>query len=128
MRDVEIFRPYPDEMPWELLFEADADEEAVREYAEPDRVRIARLAGSTVAAYVISVVEPTVFSIRSLIVARPYRGAGLGRWMLGHAIGISESKGGREIVAPACARTRLFEHSGFVSESAGGWRLVLTPE
>ena len=83
LRDIEVFRPYPDEMPWDLLFEADPDEAAVRDYAEPDWVRIAKLEGETVAAYVISKTAPIEFAIRSLIVAPGYRGAGLGRWMLG---------------------------------------------
>lgn len=126
-RAVDIFRPYPDEIPWQLLLKADADEPRVRVYAEPDWTRIAKFDGEVVGVYVVRANTPLEYQILNLAVAAPYRGKGLGSWLLGHAIGISESKGAREIVTMGFAQTSLFARVGF--EPAGEQaRLTLTPE
>ena len=126
-RAVDIYRPYPDEIPWQLLLQADADEHRVRQYADPDWTRIAKFDGEVVGAYVVRANTPLEYQILNLVVAAPYRGKGLGSWLLGHAIGISESKGAREIVTMGFARTSLFARVGFepASEQA---RLTLMPE
>ncbi len=126
-RAVDIFRPYPDEMPWQLLLEADPIEDRVRQYADPDWTRIARFNGEVVGVYVVRANTPLEYEIMNLAVAAPYRGKGLGGWLLGHAIGISESKGAREIVTLSFAQTSLFARVGFEPVGAGG-RLMLTPE
>lgn len=126
-RAVDIFRPYPDEIPWQLLLQADADEHRVRQYADPDWTRIAKFDGDVVGVYVVRANTPLEYQILNLAVAAPYRGKGLGSWLLGHAIGISESKGAREIVTMGFAQTSLFARVGF--EPAGEQaRLTLTPE
>lgn len=138
-QDVNIFRPYPDEIPWELLLLADPDESSVYEYADADYMRVAKLDDEAIGVYVVRALSPTVYELCNLAVAPSWRGRGLGRWLLGHAIGIAESKGGREIVAPiptlrsqrdAPPTTNwrgLFERTGFVA-SGQELRLVLTPE
>jgi hypothetical protein len=50
----------------------------------------------------------------------------VGRWLLGHAIGIAESRGGRVVDAPDAAG-EFFLGAGFVRED-GRFRLRLTPE
>ena len=47
--------------------------------------------------------------------------------LIRHAIGISESKGAREIVTLSFAQTSLFARVGFEPVGAGG-RLMLMPE
>ena len=126
-RAVDIFRPYTDEIPWQLLGEADPDESRVRQYADPDWTRIAKFDGEVVGVYVVRVNSPLEFQILNLAVAAPYRGKGLGSWLLGHAIGISESKGAREIVTAKPARTSMFARAGFEPDGDGS-RLTLAPE
>ena len=118
-RKVPIYRPYADEMPWELLPEGLAA-------PDPNLTRIAKLGGEVIGAYAIEPVNALHYRITALVVAERHRRQGLGRWLLGHAIGICESKGAREISAPA-TRSQLFVKRGF-KRSGEGHRLLLTPE
>lgn len=130
-QDVSIFRPYADEIPWELLLLADPDEARVYEYADADYMRVAKLEDQALGVYVVRARSPTVFELCNLAVAPGWRGRGLGRWLLGHAIGIAESKGGREILIasapPSAGLKRLFERTGFVARGQG-FELQLMPE
>jgi GNAT superfamily N-acetyltransferase len=128
-QDVEIFRPYSDEIPWELLTIGEQDEDRLLEDSDVDFMRVAKYEGQTIGAYLIQPAFPTLYVLRNLTVDPAWRGCGLGRWLLGHAIGISESKGAREILiraAPRSARA-LFERTGFRAEG-DDLRLVLMPE
>jgi GNAT superfamily N-acetyltransferase len=136
-RDVRIFRPYPDEVPWELLADAGVDDATLATVLALNFVRVAKHGGRVVGAYGIRPLTATCFELVALIVADGYRRRGLGRWLLGHAIGLAETKGAREIVARAVggqdrrtgarAPSRFLERMGF--EPAGdGLRLILTPE
>ena len=118
-RKVPIYRPYADEMPWELLPEGLAA-------PDPNLTRIAKLGGEVIGAYAIEPVNALHYRITALVVAERHRRQGLGRWLLGHAIGICESKGAREISAPE-TRSQLFTHRGF-KRTGEGHRLLLTPE
>ena len=86
-RDARIFRPYPGEAPW-----PDAD---------PTWTRVAKVDDAVIGAYEIERVSALRFRIKALWVDEAFRGKGLGRWLLGHAIGTAESQGGREIEAPS---------------------------
>lgn len=128
-QDVNLYRPYPDEVPWDLLLLSDPDEERVHGYMDADYIRVAKYEGEAVGVYVVEPETPTVYELKNLAVHPDWRGRGLGRWLLGHAIGIAESKGGREILVrqpPGSARG-LFERLGFVAEGRD-YRLVLMPE
>jgi len=138
VKDVSIFRPYPDEIPWELLLAADPNEARVLGYADADYMRVAKFRDEAIGVYVVQARSATCFELCNLSVADPYRHKGLGRWLLGHAIGLSETKGAREIViekAPFLQEGKvlrqgnvgLFERTGFVPSGAG-LLLVLTPE
>ena len=128
--DVTVYRPYPGEVPCDLV---GAD-------APLDDVRIAKVDchgstshgstshGSTsrvVGAYRLVQLDAERFAIRALGVYPAYRGAGIGRWLLGHAIGIAESRGARVIDAEG--PPGFLQPVGFTPR-AGGYRLVLTPE
>ena len=138
-QDVNIYRPYPDDIPWELLLLADPDESRIYEYADADYMRVAKLEDESIGVYVVRALSPTVYELCNLAVAPAWRRRGLGRWLLGHAIGIAESKGGREIVVsipvpggghappPSAGWRGLFERTGFVAGDRE-LRLVLTPE
>ena len=115
-RDVDIYPPYPHEDPADLVGRAGAGE----------LVRVAKLDGRVVGAYRLIRTGQTGFAIRALVVDEQYRGCGIGRWLLGHAIGIAELKGGRVIDAPLAAE-RFFAQSGF-QQAGDVLRLSVTPE
>ena len=115
-RDVDVYPPYPHEDPGRLVGTADVGE----------LVRVAKLDGRVIGAYRLVRTGETRFEIKALVVDENYRRHGIGRWLLGHAIGIAELKGGRVIDAPL-AGEGFFAQSGF--EPVGDMlRLSLTPE
>ncbi len=110
-RDVGIYRPFPDEMPWPG--------------ADADWTRVAKLDGAVIGAYEIKREAATAFVIVALQVAQHCRGRGLGGWLLGHAIGTAESQGARHMEArPPSA---FYERHGFAQHN-GRLTLTLTPE
>lgn len=122
--DVRIFPPYPDEVPWDLLADADG---RPAEFGAAAQLRVAKFDGEVVGVYVVEPDEPLVYCLRALVVATPYRRRGLGRWLLGHAIGLAESKGGRELRVSARCAAGFFRAQHF--ESVGAQlRLPFTPE
>jgi ribosomal protein S18 acetylase RimI-like enzyme len=92
-------------------------------------MRVAKYRDRAIGAYVIQPESPTRYVLRNLAVDPAWRRRGLGRWLLGHAIGISESKGAREIVVRAVPRSArgLFERIGFRAEGEN-LLLALIPE
>jgi len=123
-RDARIFQPYSDEIPWELLRQGRS---ADPEYADEARMRVAKLDGEVIGVYVVEPLDALCFRLVELVVAASHRDHGLGRWLLGHAIGLAESKGAREIVVRAQARRRFFASVGF-EEHGADLKLTLTPE
>ena len=97
-RDVGVFRPYAHEMPW-----PDANAEWTR---------VAKLGGAVIGAYEIRPLAPTRFQVVALRIAPAWRGRGLGRWLLGHAIGTAESQGARAV--EAATDSTFYERYGFV--------------
>lgn len=89
-------------------------------------VRAVELCGRVVGAYRMRRVDACRFRIVALGVDAEQRGKGIGRWLLGHAIGVAESKGARFVDAPL-AETGLFAALGFECGTCA-WRLRLTPE
>ncbi|MEZ5560646.1 MAG: GNAT family N-acetyltransferase [Pseudomonadales bacterium] len=122
-----MFRPYPDEVPWSLLAQAGVDEETLERTLDLDLIRVAKHDGQVLGCYGIRPESPICYELVALAVARHSRGRGLGRWLLGHAIGIAESKGAREIVVRRRGPQPLLSAAGFVPAD-GGLLLTLTPE
>lgn len=117
-----IYRPHWNERPEELL------EREILSEAELDWIRIAKDNNKVIAAYTIEQLDTWNFSLVSLSVAGPYREQGLGRWMLFHAVGLIESKGGR-VVHVRCAELLCFvKHAGFSMVSSDHYVLDLNPE
>ena len=117
-RKVDIFRPRPEEMATGLLPEGQGN---------PEWMRVAKLDGKLIGAYAVRPVDDLEFELLSLAVAESHRGQGLGSWLLGHALGICEMKGARQIVLFAPASTSLFARFGFQPDG-DALRLRLTPE
>ena len=120
-RDYPIFRPREDECPYTLL--GLSTDESV----DLDDIRVAKHHDNVVAAYQFTRLSSLTFEIERLGVNESYRSRGLGSWMLAHAIGIIESKGGREIFihAPFC---EFFSRVGFEATGSNLLRLTLTAE
>ena len=127
-RRVEVFRPYPDEHPYELLASVGEEDWQTAEF-----VRIAKLDGEIVAAYAMDRGMDTGidrgtdtdflrYRLWCLVTAPALRKQGLGRWMMGHAIGLAESKGARSVVLPGLAEQhlpRFLDHLGFKPTPSG---------
>ncbi|GIS69347.1 MAG: hypothetical protein CM1200mP9_01680 [Gammaproteobacteria bacterium] len=71
------------------------------------------MAGQVVAVYQLTQMTETEFALVSIRVEAGYRRRGLGTWMLGHAIGLAEARGGRSIEVVFAQGHRFFERSGF---------------
>jgi GNAT superfamily N-acetyltransferase len=132
LRDVRVFRPYPDEVPWDLLTASAGSADEVAQEAleasltavlELNLVRVAKHEGRLVGAYAIRPLSATRFELVALTVAEGFRRQGLGRWLLGHALGLAESRGAREVLAHGQAHRRFLARSGF---QAHGPDLLLT--
>jgi ribosomal protein S18 acetylase RimI-like enzyme len=96
-RDARFFRPYPEEMPWDLLLDADPSKARIERYLNDELTRIAKLDNDVVGIYVLARHDPITFELMNIAVREAYQGHGLGRRLLGHAIGLAESKGARVI-------------------------------
>ena len=115
-RALEVFRPYDDEFPEELLWDAGADDPCIERWRMAQMVRIARYEAELTAVYAMDRQDLTTFVLHGVVVASRLRRRGIGRWMIGHAIGVAESKGGRHIVLPSTGGSRCFSHIGFAPQ------------
>ena len=62
-----------------------------------------------------------------VMVLDAYQRQGVGRWLVGHAIGVAESKGGRELLVPLPGPVDFFQGLGF-RQIPSGFRYVMSPE
>jgi GNAT superfamily N-acetyltransferase len=128
-RKVDLFRPYPDEVPWQLLGQTGIDDDTLSELLSLDFVRVAKHQGRVVGAYGLRPLDPTRYELVTLVVEPAYRRQGLGRWLAGHAIGLAETKGGREILArPGPGPSRRFLEQLDFQPDGDALLLTLTPE
>jgi N-acetylglutamate synthase-like GNAT family acetyltransferase len=126
-RHLETFRPWDHEMPWDLLLLGGADRQALQEVVALELVRVAKLEGRIVAAYGIRPETPTCYELVALTVEDVWRGRAFGRWLMGHALGLAESRGGREVVVRGQRYADFLRRFGF-EPSGNDLRLELTPE
>lgn len=112
LRDIEVFRPYPDELPISLFEGESLSEAGIDRWLNAETLRIAKLGTEVWGAYAMDRLNATRFHLHGVIVDRPHRNQGLGRWMVGHAIGVAESKGGRHLQSRG--RAQLYRRLGFV--------------
>ena len=117
-----IYRPHWHERPSELLARIVLSE------TELDWIRIAKHHSEVISAYEIEQTDTWNFSLLSLVVTRSYQNQGLGRWMLLHAIGLIESKGGRVIHARCPSHQEFFTRVGFTIIAPSHYLLQLEPE
>lgn len=127
LREVDVFKPYSDEFPYELFAQLGLSESRYGLCVAADFVRVAKLASEVIGAYALQAETAGRYTLHAVVVASSQRKQGLGRWLVGHAIGISESKGGRVVYLPHSTQSRFFGHIGFVKDGAGQ-RYDLVPE
>lgn len=116
-RDARIFQPYPEEMPWDLLLDADPSRARVERYLTQALTRIAKLDGAVIGVYVLARHDATTFELMNIAVAEAFQGTGLGRRLLGHSIGLAESQGARVIEVgtgnSSLPALRFYQRAGF---------------
>jgi len=116
-RDARILRPYPEEVPWALLLDADPSRERIERYLSDTLTRIAKRDDDVIGVYVLQQVDATTFELMNIAVAEAYQGTGLGRRLLGHAIGLAESHGARVIDVgtgnSSLDALRFYQRAGF---------------
>lgn len=111
LRDIEVFRPYPDELPISLLERESLSEADIDRWLSAETLRVAKLGTQVWGAYAMDRLDATHFHLHGVIVDTARRKQGLGRWMVGHAIGVAESKGGRHLQSNG--RAQLYRRLGF---------------
>jgi len=79
-------------------------------------IRIAKNQQKIFGIYELDRSDKGVFVIRSLIVDQANRRKGIGRWLLGHAIGVAESKGGRQLLLRSQLSKAFFLKFDFYEE------------
>lgn len=126
LREVEVYRPYGGEAPLELLWDAGADDDCVARCEAAQVLRIAKIDERVLGLYAMDRVDERRFRIHGVVVDPVARKRGLGRWLVGHAIGVAESKGGRHVLGPKSA-SRCLPLIGFTADG-DDLRLDLIPE
>jgi len=145
LRNIEFHRPLDQEVPHELLAGgcATLDDSALRAALDPDYTRVAsRIEPALmVGAYAMQRHDEQHFELLSLSVLGGFEHQLLGRRLLGHALGLAESKAGRVVTMRVCREnTRAIEilkRYGFVVSDQNAFpekdphvvlRFELTPE
>ena len=125
-KQISIYFPYEAEVPHELLALGGLQQPLPAEL--PPFIRVAKFEERVIGVYLLETEDGVRFSLESLAVEEAFRGRGLGSWLVGHAIGVAESKGGRRVWLPESRYTgSLFDRLGFARE-ASIYELEITPE
>ena len=120
-RDVSIFRPHAIEATIDPLL-------CVLKAPDLELVRVSKCLGAVFAVYPLTQMTEPEFALVSIHVEAGHRRKGLGTWMLGHAIGLAEARGGRSIEVVFAEGRRFFERRGFNPRKNGVLRLEVQPE
>ncbi len=127
-RDVRIYFPLRDEYPVDLLVQGGLAEEDHPDLSQKPFLRVAKCRGEVVGVYYSRVITPTRHQMESLAVNPPWRGRGIGSWLVGHALGVSESRGAKELAARAnTSADGLFQRLHFV-RVYDNWQMNIDPE
>ena len=127
-KEVSIYYPFPDEFPHALLESGGVGAERLRNLESEPFIRVAKVSDEVVGAYLLTQQDdPQRFRLEGLAVEEGFRGRGLGSWLVGHAIGVAESKGGRHVITARAYAGELFARLGFAAEGER-WHLEITPE
>lgn len=120
-RDVPIFRPSTRVGLFEIFGESTC-------LSDLTYVRVAKLDNEILGGYRMRREADTEFTIDKVRVTPVAQGKGLGRWLLGHALGLAEAKGGRCVSITDDLNTEFYLKHRFAINDNGLLRLELTPE
>ncbi len=127
MRSFDVYPPFRDELPLDLFEPPHSDDFCSPSDPPSEFVRIAKSPDQVLGIYELDRIDQRLFKIRSLIVVRSFRKQGVGRWLLGHAIGVAESKGARQVVLASNKAKDFFRKFDFY-EVEGTLHYDLTPD
>ena len=127
LREIEIFKPYDSEFPADFLLNEGGDEACLDAWLASQTLRVAKRGEQVLGGYAMNRLSSREFRLLGVVVDAPIRKQGLGRWLVGHAIGVAESKGGRVVTIPQVRSSRCFVHMGF-EQVESGWEFTLIPE
>lgn len=116
-RDTRIVRLDMQDPPWTLLLDADPSKKLVEAYLSEAFTRVAWYEDVAIGVYALKRLSATSFELMNISVAADFRGTGLGRRLLGHALGLAEAKGAREVYLGTANSSlgplRLYQRMGF---------------
>lgn len=128
LRDYDVFRGTPDHLP-EPMGAALARLEVA-----PEILRVAKIDDLVIGCYAmhapsawVHAADEQCYRLALVMVADAYRNNGVGRWLIGHAIGVAETKGGRQLLAPLPHPARFFLKLGF-RQTGDGFSFSMYPE
>ena len=121
LRDYEVFRGEVAMLPPDMrqVFE--------RLQPPPEILRVAKLGEQVIGCYAMhepaaptrNAAEMQTFTLTMVMVLPSCQRNGVGRWLVGHAIGVAESKGGRRLEARLTGPENFFVGLGFESIANG---------
>jgi len=107
VRNIEFFRPKAEDIPWHLLVSGAANHsrDELEQVLDMDYTRVANRIepSATIGVYSMLPVDEARFDLISVAVAPEIEHQLVGRRLLGHALGLAESKAAREVVLSVCA-------------------------
>lgn len=126
-RDIEVFRADAQDLPDDLyrLYQCSVAADAGQ------ILRVAKLKDCIIGCYAMRGPreKSTDFELQMVTVQTSFRKQMVGRWLVGHAIGVAESKGGRVLKVPFDERPAFFLALGFIADSpSAGWRFEMIQE
>ncbi len=128
LRDYEVFRGDANALPASM---ADVLDQLP---SGPEILRVAKLGDQVIGCYAMYMPNATrdgasapSFELAMVMVEPSLQRNGVGRWLVGHAIGVAESKGGRQLTTRLVLPTPFFEGLGF-QRTAEGFRFDMYPE
>ena len=130
-RDIEVFSADPKDLPADLSTIYTQTVAA----GTAEILRVAKLNEVIIACYAMHgpLLEEgesnTDYVLQMVAVQEQYRHQNVGRWLMGHAIGVAESKGGRGLQVPHTAHQDFFLTLGFTADATiGGFRFQMIQE
>lgn len=123
LRDYEVFRGDPEALPAAMRHSFQTLS------PQPQVLRVAKLQEQIIGCYAMSMPSSgsSDYRLAMVSVVEEFRRNGVGRWLVGHAIGVAESRGGRELLASLPGPEAFFRGLGFTGD-AGQFRFAMIPE
>ena len=111
-QEVKIYRPNKNRISTTLLNCIDRSTIGAQKFF----IRVADFYDAEVGCYMLYCQSSNIYVLHALVVKEHLRGRGLGSWLLGHAIGLTESKGGRQLLSYSLETKDFLRSKGFASD------------